>query len=60
MTEKLAPIREQVYTDKRPEDYFDRFHERSRTREPDWVYDAVRLLTSLYALIFFRARGISA
>ena len=60
MTEKLAPIREQVYTDKRPEDYFNRFHERSRTREPDWVYDAVRLLTSLYGLIFFRARGISA
>jgi 1-acyl-sn-glycerol-3-phosphate acyltransferase len=60
MTEKLASIREQVYTDKRPEDYFNRFHERSRTREPDWVYDAVRLLTSLYALVFFRARGISA
>ena len=60
MTEKLASIREQVYTDKRPEDYFNRFHERSRTREPDWVYDAVRFLTSLYALIFFRARGISA
>ena len=60
MTEKLASIREQVYTDKRPEDYFNRFHERSRTREPDWVYDVVRFLTSLYALIFFRARGISA
>jgi 1-acyl-sn-glycerol-3-phosphate acyltransferase len=60
MTEKLTSIREQVYTDQRPEDYFDRFHERSRTREPDWVYDLVKLATSLYALIFFRARGISA
>ena len=60
MTEKLASMREQVYVDQRPEDYFDRFHERSRTREPDWVYDLVKLVTSLYALIFFRARGISA
>ena len=60
MSEKLTSIREQVYTDQRPEDYFDRFHERSRTREPDWVYDLVKLVTSLYGLIFFRARGISA
>jgi 1-acyl-sn-glycerol-3-phosphate acyltransferase len=60
MNEKLASMREQVYVDQRPEDYFHRFHERSRTREPDWVYDLVKLVTSLYALIFFRARGISA
>jgi 1-acyl-sn-glycerol-3-phosphate acyltransferase len=60
MSEKLTSIREQVYTDQRPEDYFDRFHERSRTREPDWVYDLVKVVTSLYAFIFFRARGISA
>ena len=38
----LAPMREQVYTDPRPKEYFDRFHERARTREPDWVYEAVR------------------
>ena len=29
----------------------------SRTREPDWVYEAVRIVTSLYAWTFFRARG---
>ena len=39
----LAPMREQVYTDPRPKEYFDRFHERARTREPDWVYEAVRV-----------------
>src|ERR1700728_3828604 len=55
----LAPMRKQVYTDPRPKEYFDRFHERARTREPDWCYEATRLLTSLYAYTFFRARPIS-
>jgi 1-acyl-sn-glycerol-3-phosphate acyltransferase len=56
----LAPIKAQVYKDPRPKEYFDRFHHRSRTREPDLVYEIVRVLTSLYAWVFFRARGISA
>jgi 1-acyl-sn-glycerol-3-phosphate acyltransferase len=56
---ELAPMREQVYTDPRPKEYFDRFHERARTREPDWAYELVRFLTSLYAYTFFRARPIS-
>jgi len=59
MTE-LAPMREQVYADPRPKEYFDRFHERARTRQPDWVYDVVRVLTSLYAWTFLRARAIAA
>jgi 1-acyl-sn-glycerol-3-phosphate acyltransferase len=56
----LAPIRAQVYKDPRPKEYFDRFHERARTRDPDWVYDAVRMATSLYAWTFFRARSTGA
>jgi 1-acyl-sn-glycerol-3-phosphate acyltransferase len=56
----LAPIRAQVYKDPRPKEYFDGFHERARTRDPDWVYDATRVLTSLYAWTFFRARGSGA
>ncbi len=55
----LSPMREQVYSDPRPKEYFDRFHERARTREPDWVYELVRVLTSLYAYTFLRARAIS-
>ena len=55
----LASIREQVYTDPRPKEHFDRFHARARTREPDWVYEAARVLTSLYAYTFLRARAIS-
>ena len=56
----LAPIKAQVYKDPRPKEYFDGFHERSRTRDPDWVYEVVRIATSLYAWTFFRARGIDA
>jgi 1-acyl-sn-glycerol-3-phosphate acyltransferase len=43
----LAPMREQVYTDPRPKEHFDRFHTRARTREPDWAYELTRVVTSL-------------
>jgi len=55
----LSPMREQVYNDPRPKEYFDRFHARARTREPDWIYEVVRVVTSLYAYTFLRARSIS-
>jgi 1-acyl-sn-glycerol-3-phosphate acyltransferase len=55
----LAPMREQVYADPRPKEHFDRFHERSRTREPDWAYELTRVITSLYAYAFLRTRAIS-
>jgi 1-acyl-sn-glycerol-3-phosphate acyltransferase len=58
--EGLVEMKPQVYVDPRPKEHFDRFHERSRTREPDWVYEAVRLCTTLYAYGFFRIRGISS
>ncbi len=56
----LVPMKAQVYKDPRPEEYFSRFHERSRTREPDWVYELVRLVTTIYAYTFFRTRCISS
>jgi 1-acyl-sn-glycerol-3-phosphate acyltransferase len=52
-------MREQVYSDPRPKEYFDRFHARARTREPDWVYELVRLITSVYGYTLLRARAIS-
>jgi 1-acyl-sn-glycerol-3-phosphate acyltransferase len=55
----LASMRAQVYGDPRPKEYFDRFHERARTREPNGVYEATRLLTSLYAYSLLRTRAIS-
>ena len=60
MAEDLVPLKEQVYKDPRPKEYFDRFHERSRSREPDPMYEVVRSLTTIYALIFFRATCISS
>jgi 1-acyl-sn-glycerol-3-phosphate acyltransferase len=56
---ELASMREQVYTDPRPKEHFDRFHERARTREPDWAYELTRLLTSLYAYAGLRTRAIA-
>ena len=56
----LAPMREQVYTDPRPKEHFDRFHERSRTRPPNFVYELVRTLTSIYAYTLLRQRSIAS
>ena len=56
---ELVSMREQVYRDPRPKEHFDRFHERVRGSEPGWVYEAVRVMTSLYAYTFLRARAIS-
>jgi len=56
----LGGMREQVYKDPRPAEHFTRFHERARTRKPDWVYGVVRLLTTVYAIVAFRSRGIGA
>jgi 1-acyl-sn-glycerol-3-phosphate acyltransferase len=51
-------LKPQVYKDPRPKEYFDRFHERVRNGEPEWIYEVVRVVTVLHALIAFRARGL--
>jgi 1-acyl-sn-glycerol-3-phosphate acyltransferase len=53
-------IKPQVYKDPRPAETFDRFHERTRTHRPDFVYEIVRVATTLYAWTVFRVRGIHA
>ena len=58
--EELAQIKAQVYKDPRPASHFDRYHERARTRDPDWVYGVVRLLLTPYLLIVHRARCIGS
>jgi 1-acyl-sn-glycerol-3-phosphate acyltransferase len=57
---ELAPMKAQVYRDQRPKEYFDRFHERARSRDPDLTYEVVRALTTLYSWVFFRVRGLAA
>jgi 1-acyl-sn-glycerol-3-phosphate acyltransferase len=53
-------MKAQVYKDPRPAEHFDRFHERTRTRRPDWVYQAVRVVLTPYLLLFHRARCIDS
>jgi 1-acyl-sn-glycerol-3-phosphate acyltransferase len=56
----LAGMKAQVYKDPRPAEHFDRFHERARTRRPDFVYGVVRTLTTAWGTIAFRARGVGS
>jgi 1-acyl-sn-glycerol-3-phosphate acyltransferase len=53
-------VKEQVYRDPRPAEHFARFHERTRSRRPDWVYNAVRVLLTPYLVLFYRARCIDS
>ena len=53
-------MKEQVYKDPRPAEHFTRFHERTRTRRPDWVYGAVRLVLTPYLMLVHRARCIDS
>jgi 1-acyl-sn-glycerol-3-phosphate acyltransferase len=53
-------VKEQVYKDPRPAEHFDRFHARTRSRRPDWVYEAVRIVLTPYLLLFYRARCIDS
>jgi len=60
VSEKFSTLRPQVYADPRPKEYFDRFHARARTRRPSFVYDVVRIVSSLYAWTLLRARASGA
>lgn len=53
-------MKPQVYKDPRPKEHFDRFHERSRKREPDPMYEVVRTVVTVIAYLFFRMRPIAA
>jgi 1-acyl-sn-glycerol-3-phosphate acyltransferase len=55
----MPEIKQQVYKDQRPAEYFTQFHERARTRDPDWVYELARLLLTPPTLLLYRARAIS-
>ena len=60
MAEDLVQMKEQVYKDPRPKEHFDRFHDRSRNKKPNAMYEVVRALTTIYSLTFFRATCISS
>ena len=53
----MSDLKPQVYKDDRPAEAFAEYHERSRTKEPNWVYGVVRVVTSTIALLFYRLRA---
>jgi hypothetical protein len=54
-------VKPQPYKNARPPEPFEPFHARVRAREPEaHVYEIVRIVTVLDALIRFRARGIGS
>lgn len=49
MADELLKIKEQVYKDPRPAEAFVGFHQRTRSRKPNFVYELVRLtMTAIY------------
>jgi len=60
MADELVEMKPQVYKDQRPKEYFDRFHERARRREPDPMYEIVRSVVTAIAYGFFRMRPVAA
>jgi 1-acyl-sn-glycerol-3-phosphate acyltransferase len=54
-------LKPQVYKDPRPKEYFDRFHALVRSHPPEAkVYEPVRVVTELNALLIYRARAITS
>jgi len=56
----MAEIKPQVYKDPRPASYFTHFHERARSRGPDWVYDVARVIVTPPTILIYRARAIGS
>ncbi|WP_210492073.1 lysophospholipid acyltransferase family protein [Patulibacter sp. SYSU D01012] len=57
MADDLVKLKEQVYVDPRPAEAFDRYHARTREKEPGPAYEVVRGLTTLLAATFYRGRA---
>jgi len=54
-------IKPQVYKDPRPKEHFDRYHALVRDHPPEArVYEPTRVVTVLWALIAYRARGFGS
>jgi 1-acyl-sn-glycerol-3-phosphate acyltransferase len=53
-------VKPQVYIDPRPAEFFDKYHERTRTKRPDWVYRAVRVILTGPLVTAYRFRAIGA
>jgi 1-acyl-sn-glycerol-3-phosphate acyltransferase len=53
----MAEMKQQVYKDPRPAEYFDQFHESSR-RGSVWMYPIARAVLTLPTILIYRVRAI--
>jgi 1-acyl-sn-glycerol-3-phosphate acyltransferase len=60
MPEDLEKLKPQVYKDPRPAEYFTRYHERARQRDPDWMYETVRMILTPLNYLAYRSWAIDA
>jgi 1-acyl-sn-glycerol-3-phosphate acyltransferase len=57
--ETPGAMKEQVYEDTRPAAYFTRFHQRARTKEPDFgIYGLIHLLMYCLGVPLYRIRAV--
>ncbi len=54
----MPDLKPQNYKDTRPAEFFAPFHERSRSRKPDWIYDLARVVTTPISLFLYRTISI--
>ena len=50
-------LKEQVYKDERPAEYFRTYHDRVRDHEPEWIYEIVRWAITVVCVGVYRARS---
>jgi 1-acyl-sn-glycerol-3-phosphate acyltransferase len=50
----MPDIKPQQYKDPRPAEVLEPFHERTRSRAPDWMYSFVRMVTTPVSLFIYR------
>ena len=51
-------LKPQVYSDPRPQEYFDPFHARARSGRAGWTYELTRYVLVPYMLLIFRIRAL--
>ena len=54
----MTELKPQKYKDQRPSEYFQQFHDRARTKNPKYVYGAVRAVLTPIAVCFYRTKAI--
>jgi 1-acyl-sn-glycerol-3-phosphate acyltransferase len=54
----MADIKPQVYKDPRPAEYFQHFHEWTRTHRPGWTYELVKMILTPIVLFVYRGWAI--